>query len=157
MRLLLGTLFAFGFLWTAAPAVQAGGWGDADGASLRAVPPRQESASIFDTIWVLEDIQNQGIIDRSHLTLQISPEGQATGDSGCNRFSGMATVEGSNISFGMLMMTRRACVAEAMQMQENKYTAAFEHVRQWRIENGLLHLMDDSGQDVLRFSAETSP
>lgn len=156
MRVLWGAFFTCVFLLTAVPAAQAGGWGNADGTSLRAVPP-QESAGILDTVWVLEDIQHQGVIDRSYLTLQISPDGQATGDGGCNRFSGTAEVTGDQITFGMLMMTRRACAVEAMQMQENKYTTAFERVRQWRIENGLLHLMDDSGQDVLRFYAGDKP
>lgn len=144
MRLLFGALFAFLVFSTPAQA-------------LRAVPGMPDSAKILNTLWVLEDIQNQGVIDRSHLTLQISPDGRASGDGGCNRFSGTVVVSGDKITFGTLMVTMRACVAEAMQMQEQKYTAAFESVRRWRIENGLLYLMDDSGQDVLRFYAEDKP
>lgn len=144
MRFLLGVLLAC--LIFSAPAQ-----------ALRAAPPVTDNGGILDTVWVLEDIQNQGVIDRSHLTLQISSDGRASGDGGCNRFSGTAEVTGDQISFGALMMTMRACMAEAMQMQEQKYTTAFEHVRKWRIENGLLYLMDDAGQDVLRFYAETNP
>lgn len=144
MRLLLCVLVAFLLLSPPAHA-------------LRAVPPVADNGSILDTVWVLEDIQNQGVIDRSHLTLQISPDGRASGDGGCNRFSGTVVVAGDNITFGTLMMTMRACVAEALQMQEQKYTAAFESVRRWRIENGLLYLMDEAGQDVLRFYAEANP
>ncbi len=52
-------------------------------------------------------------------------EGRVAGTTGCNRFSGGYRVEGPNLSFGALAMTRMACLPPRDTV-ERAMTAALE-------------------------------
>lgn len=109
-------------------------------------PPRLRRGS-----WLAEDINGGGVIDRSQITLQFSADGKVTGTGGCNRYMGQATVKGDAITFGPMAATRMACTPAVMD-QENKFHAALETVRSWRIAQGELFLRDGDGNVVLRFT-----
>lgn len=108
--------------------------------------------------WLLEDIKGGGVIDRLRLTIRIDAAGKVSGHSGCNRFGGQAEMKpgqdtSGEISFGALFSTRMACMDDARNNQEAAYLAALSEVTGWRTdENGLLHLTDANGADVLRFA-----
>jgi|GEM_PF-672383 len=108
--------------------------------------------------WLLEDIKGGGVIDRLRLTIRIDAAGKVSGHSGCNRFGGQAEMKpgqdtSGEISFGALFSTRMACMDDARNNQEAAYLAALSEVTSWRTdENGLLHLTDANGADVLRFA-----
>lgn len=108
--------------------------------------------------WLLEDIKGGGVIDRLRLTIRIDAAGKVSGHSGCNRFGGQAEMKSGQdtsgeISFGALFSTRMACMDDARNNQEAAYLAALAEVAGWRTdENGLLHLTDANGADVLRFA-----
>ncbi len=103
------------------------------------------------TNWVLEDIEGRGVIDNLQSTLAFDADGRVSGNAGCNRFAGGASIAGSAVSFGNLASTRMAC-APAIDDQEMRYLDALGRVAGWRTENGLLHLLDASGQSLLRFA-----
>ena len=44
-----------------------------------------------------------------------TPEGQAHGSGGCNRFSGGYTLAGKTLNIGPLATTKMACVAAVME------------------------------------------
>jgi putative lipoprotein len=116
----------------------------------------EPSGSPVDAAWLVEDIDGRGVIDRLQSTLQISDEGgeiSATGNGGCNRFFGTATVSGDEIEFGPLGSTRMACPAAIMD-QEQAFFAALGATRSFRLDPGtrLLHFFDAAGKAVLRFS-----
>lgn len=99
--------------------------------------------------WLAEDINGGGVIDRLQTTLTLGADGKVTGTGGCNRYMGMATVKGDAITFGPMAGTRMACTPAVMD-QENKFHAALETVRSWRVAQGKLFLRDESGNVVLR-------
>ncbi|WP_458760200.1 META domain-containing protein [Afipia sp. TerB] len=101
--------------------------------------------------WLAEDINGGGVIDRLQTTLQLGADGKVTGTGGCNRYMGRAILKGDAITFGPMAGTRMACPPAVMD-QENKFHAALETVRSWRIEQGRLLLLDSSGNVALRFS-----
>lgn len=73
--------------------------------------------------WLLEDLAGRGVIDDSHVTLQFLVDGKVAGSGGCNRYSGSATLKGSQITFTPLASTRMAC-APALMDQETRYLDA---------------------------------
>lgn len=112
-------------------------------------------AAISANEWIAEDINGGGVIDRLPLTLNIDASGKVSGHSGCNRFGGqadIAEVKTGKITLGALFSTRMACMDEARNNQEAKFLAALGEVAGWRIENGLLYLSNNAGEDILRFS-----
>ena len=50
------------------------------------------------TVWQVEDIDNNGIIDRSMITMDFTEDGQIQGFTGCNRYFGNATAAGDVLS-----------------------------------------------------------
>ncbi len=104
--------------------------------------------------WLAEDIDGGGVIDYLQTTLEIGADGKVSGNGGCNRFSGSATIEGGKITFGDLASTMMAC-AEAAMVQEMKLHAALAAARSYRIDAAQrkLFLDDATGKVVARFSA----
>lgn len=70
--------------------------------------------------WVVEDIGGGGLIDSSHVTLQVSGDGKVSGSGGCNRLAGRLDPGGERLAFGPLAATRMAC-AEALMRQEQRF------------------------------------
>jgi putative lipoprotein len=83
--------------------------------------------------WLAEDIAGRGVIDNLQTVLEIAPDGAVSGSGGCNRISGKATISGQRIRFSPIASTFMACPPAAMD-QEQKFLAALERVRGWRID-----------------------
>jgi len=68
---------------------------------------------------------------------------RVSGSGGCNRLTGGYEVKGEQLEFGQMASTRMACVS-GMET-EQKFLAALEKVKKWKIAGRQLELMDDSG------------
>lgn len=101
--------------------------------------------------WLLEDIGGRGVIDYLNTPLSITTEGKVSGHAGCNRFFGTARIDGPAVTLGPTMSTKMACPPAIMD-QEQRFFSALSKIEQWRIENGLLMLMDGGGETLLRFA-----
>ena len=85
-------------------------------------------------------------------TLKVEADGQVSGSTGCNRFSGSAELgNGMTIRFGPLATTKMACKGPRMA-EEQAFLAALENARSFRFEAGNLLLLDGSGAVVATFS-----
>jgi heat shock protein HslJ len=64
------------------------------------------------------------------LTLEFAAagEGRASGNAGCNRFSGGYTHAGPTLRLGPLASTKRACADDALNRQESAYLQALQAV-----------------------------
>lgn len=90
--------------------------------------------------WRIEDIAGQGVIDASDVTLTVSPEGQVSGQAGCNRYTGGVELTGEGLTFGPLASTRMMC-PEALMVQEARYFELLSTVDRFDIdETGALVL-----------------
>ena len=101
--------------------------------------------------WVAEDIAGGGVIDDLQTTLTLDGNGGATGSGGCNRFNGSAEIAGETLTFGPLAAKEMGCIP-AVNDQETKFFAALETVRRWRMENGILFLLDDMDATAVRLA-----
>jgi heat shock protein HslJ len=101
---------------------------------------------------LVEDIAGQGVVDRAQATIQFFGDGKVAGDTSVNRYQGQAKIDGAKIDVGPLATTRRAG-PQALMDQETKFLKAIESVKSFRIKpTGLLFLLNDSGDAVLRLS-----
>jgi uncharacterized lipoprotein YbaY len=108
------------------------------------------SVALEGTAWLVEDIAGRGVIDRAQTTISFDAPGRVSGSTGCNRFTGVATLEGEALRFGQLRRTQRACVPALMD-QEQKFLTAMELVRGYSVAaNGLLHLRGANAEPLLR-------
>jgi heat shock protein HslJ len=79
-------------------------------------------------------------------------DGQASGSSGCNRFGGSYTAEGSSLALGEIAMTSMGCPPPADGV-ERTYMEALQRTAGWRSEGEELVLVDADDAELLRYRA----
>jgi heat shock protein HslJ len=122
-----------------------------------AAPAVPAEPALAGTAWWVEDIGGQGVVDSSHTTLDLTRQGQVSGDTGCNRYTARAQIGDGTITFGAPGGTRKACVPALMD-QEMAFYEAIGKVVSWEIaDTGLLYLRDADGNDLLRAAATDDP
>ena len=90
------------------------------------------------------------------VTLKFGEDGRASGSTGCNSFGGTYQVRGDTISFGRLVSTRRACLDQNANQQEQRFLAALESASRFRLTSNRLTIMSDRGRTVLNFANNES-
>ena len=99
--------------------------------------------------WVVEDIDNGGVIDSSRATLNFGEDGRVSGRGSCNTYSAPYTLTGEGLSFGNAAATLKAC-APALMMQEQRFFDALSSVVRFEIdETGALILFAPDGRRLL--------
>jgi heat shock protein HslJ len=66
-----------------------------------------------------------GTITGTELTATFTPDGQVSGDAGCNTYNGPYKLEGTSLTVGPLATTRKACEPAIMD-QETQFLAALQ-------------------------------
>ncbi|GLR64910.1 META domain-containing protein [Marinospirillum insulare] len=98
--------------------------------------------------WQIEDINGEGIIDSSNVTLTFDKEGRAFGSASCNRYSSDYQLTDEGLTFGHSLATKMAC-PEALMNQEQKFLETFNEISQFEInENGALILKSSNGKTL---------
>jgi len=100
--------------------------------------------------WTFEQVRDRPVIDRSPAHIVFDADGTVAGSASCNRMTGSYTVEGGTLTLSPLAVTRRMCTVEALMEQESRVLSALEDVAGWRMERGLLILVDADGQLLFR-------
>lgn len=113
----------------------------------------ENPAQITGITWLLEDLNGAGIIDSSHMTLLLDDAGNASGHSGCNRYTAGYELKDTTLSIKPnAAMTMMAC-APALMEQEQRFIDALVLMSAYHFdETGALIL---SGEDkTLKFRVE---
>jgi len=98
--------------------------------------------------WQIEDINGEGILNNSHLTLTFDDKGRVYGSASCNRYSSSYKLTGENLTFKPGLVTKMAC-PEALMNQEKKFLAIFNEINQFDInKNGALILKSHNGKTL---------
>jgi len=92
-----------------------------------------------------------GVVAGTTVTLRFGEDGQASGSTGCNSYSGSYQVRGDNISFSRLVSTRRACLDQNANQQEQRFLSALEAANRFRLLTNRLTILSDRGRNVLNF------
>lgn len=105
--------------------------------------PGGEATPLEGTTWRLEELHRQPVVQvpgGGAPTLAFAEEPRASGNGGCNLFSGPYTRNGASLRFGALVATRRACADEAATRQETAYLQALQSTTRYAVYNDLLVL-----------------
>ena len=106
--------------------------------------------SLSGATWRIYDMTGGSVADAAKTELRIDPDGKVSGSTGCNRFTGSATIVGTSLAFAPLATTRMIC-DPALMTQEKGILAAFHSVTSFAlVEDGKLNLLDAGGQPLLR-------
>lgn len=73
---------------------------------------------VVDTLIGPDAISTSTALETSAPTLTIGHDGQATGSTGCNRFTGPARIGDSTVTIGPLATTRMACSPDVAEVEQ---------------------------------------
>lgn len=91
------------------------------------------------------------------VTLKFGEDGRASGSTGCNSYSGTYQVRGDNVTFGRLVSTRRACLDQNANQQEQRLLSTLESANRFRLAENRLTILSDRGRTVLNFAGTSAP
>lgn len=116
------------------------------------------NANLVGTAWTADDYNNgkggfTTPLTGTQLTIQFRADGNVSGSSGCNTFTGQYQTSGASLTIGALATTRMAC-AEPIMDQEQAYLAALAATKRYAIVGKMLTLMDAGG---VRMAVYTAP
>ncbi len=113
---------------------------------------RAVDQNLNGTEWLLTGYNNGAggfvsVVTGTAVTAAFSDDGQISGNSGCNSYSGSYSVTGSGISIGPLAMTEMYCMdPEGVMDQESAYLTAVQASVSYRVGPDDLTLMDADGR-----------
>jgi heat shock protein HslJ len=91
------------------------------------------------------------VVPGTTVTLKFGEDGRASGSTGCNSYGGTYEVSGDRITFGRLVSTRRACLDQNANQQEQRFLAALEAANRFRLSSDRLTIFSDRVRNVLNF------
>jgi heat shock protein HslJ len=113
---------------------------------------RAQQSAVTGIEWAAEEIAGQPVPPGVEVTLTLDGA-RAFGRSGCNRFTGEASLGSGTLRFGEVAGTRMACPPPAMAVEQAVH-AAFERTRLFVIDGSRskLRLMDEAGATLMVLS-----
>lgn len=131
---------------------------DEQGAEL-AVFETLAAAELTGSTWNALSYNNgaQGVVSvlaDAPITAMFTEDGQYSGNSGCNDYSGDYELDGDTLTLGPFIITERACDQPVMD-QERLYLAALENVKRLTLGASTLELRDADGS--LQVSYQAAP
>lgn len=132
-------------------------------AQVQAQPGRNLSTDqrvLTGTEWQLVSLGPAGseadVVPGTTVTLKFGEDGRASGSTGCNSYGGTYEVRGDAITFGRLVSTRRACLDQNANQQEQRFLSLLEAANRFRLASNRLTILSDRGRNVLNFVSTSS-
>lgn len=98
--------------------------------------------------WQVEDINDQGIIDSSHITMTFDNKGRLSGSASCNQYT-TAYEFNEGLDIAAPISTRKAC-ASALMKQENRFLTLLTQVSRIDFDDkGALLLSTADGHTIV--------
>lgn len=126
--------------------------------SATAADPHADPASITGIDWTLMTIASEsGQVEvPAEIGASLRLDDDASGFAGCNDFFGGYLLDGDELTFDPLAVTKKLCEG-AGQDTEDAYLPALAAVATWAIDSGnRLSLLDADGTEVLAFLSDAS-
>lgn len=103
--------------------------------------------------WVVEDLADTGIIDRSRMTVEFFDENRLAGMASCNRYGGQYERTAEGMTFDYMFATKMAC-APALMNQEQRFLELMSDVKRANIgRQGELVLTTSKGEEIKAFQS----
>jgi heat shock protein HslJ len=114
---------------------------------------------LSDTVWYLQNYNNGdeaivSVLEGTEITAYFDEEDQLSGSAGCNNYSGAYQDDGEQIQIELGPLTMMFCEQpEGTMDQETAYLSAMESAVKFRILGDELVMLNDEGQEVLKYKA----
>ncbi|HTQ37315.1 MAG TPA: META domain-containing protein [Steroidobacteraceae bacterium] len=120
-------------------------------------PAGRSAPQLAGTRWTVTSIDGNDAGRGPDLTADFGVDGRVSGDSGCNHFSGPFIQDGSTLTFGELLSSRRDCAEPDRQRREDHMLDVLQGTTRVRLaHDGALRLTGPSGTMTLEQTAADS-
>jgi heat shock protein HslJ len=117
-------------------------------------------SKLANTQWRLTSFGAAGaespVIEGTTITLKFGADGRAGGSSGCNSYGGEYREHGDNLSFSQIISTKKACLEQSANQQEQRYFAALESASKFKLSDNRLTILQGDGRSALNFINDLS-
>ncbi len=116
-----------------------------------------QSSELAGTSWVVIGHNNGrgGVVSsiiNTEITASFGADGTVSGSAGCNRYNAGYQVDGTGISIGLPIATRRFCAEpEGVMAQEQEYLAALGTAATYRMTGDRMEMRTAEGSIVATF------
>jgi heat shock protein HslJ len=107
---------------------------------------------LADVAWVVEDLDNAGIVDSANVTLEFNAAArQLAGRAGCNRYNAAFDLNGEGLRISPAAATRMACPPAVME-QEQRFFTLLSRISRFDIapSGALLLYSNDQSEPLIR-------
>lgn len=98
--------------------------------------------------WLVEDINDAGMLDGSHVTVNFGADGLLFGQASCNNYRGGYELSGEGLTLSANATTRKVCAPPVMQQEQRVLSALAAMQRFDFTEDGALILYARDGQSL---------
>ncbi len=117
----------------------------------------QATAELTNTYWKIVEISGKTMVPvagrrEPHVILRNSEPATFNATVGCNMIRGVYEIESDHLAFGDAAMTRMAC-PPALDAMERALSRALVLTVRWRLQEDMLELFDEEGEQVLKAKA----
>jgi uncharacterized lipoprotein YbaY/heat shock protein HslJ len=112
-----------------------------------------DAARLFGRRWMLTEVDGAAVgTNKPYIEFDRAAK-RASGDGGCNRFSGGFESDGTSLRVSRVISTRRACLDRETQRVETDFLRRLEQVTRFQIQGDTLRL-SAGGPPLLTFSTD---
>ena len=119
-----------------------------------------EAGPLANTAWYLTALGNTKVaipvLAQSPITLAFGNNGEVSGNSGCNTFSGAYTTSENIVTFDGLALAPTACADQAAARQEAQFLAALQNAASFSRSSARLAIWYGAQGGMLTFTAATT-
>jgi uncharacterized lipoprotein YbaY len=113
----------------------------------------QSEVNLEDHLWVLASLGGEDVIEGTQITADFM-DGQVAGSAGCNNYFASYESTDTTLTIGPAGSTMMFCAEpEGVMDQETQYLGALESVATYKIEDGLLKIYNEAGEEILAYNA----
>ena len=110
--------------------------------------------SLSGPTWRIVEAGDVDVADPAQTEFRLDASGGVSGNTGCNTFTGSATVTDKKLAISPLATTRKACLPP-LDRQETAILSALQSVRSYKAgKDGQVNLLDDDDDVVIRLERE---
>ena len=110
----------------------------------------KDLANLHKGEWLTVDVDGTGAADETNHTISVADDGSVTGHTGCNSYTAMSVVDGVNLSFAQIKVTKEMCESMFTQKAEKEFLAALGKANTYNVNVNVMRIYDADMKEVLK-------
>lgn len=120
---------------------------------LSACAPSTSGQDLTSSIWLLGELNGEGLIEGTTITAQFDETGSVGGTSGCNNYNTTYEVSGNQLTFNEPIASTMMACPEPVMEQERDFLVVLAETATFEIAGEELILRDVDGNERARFNS----